>query len=83
MKKITETDLSLMINDRTYIDYLDRFRMLATSLFTWKGLDDVAGIGASRFLEQSLYDYGRACFVKDPELGFLALRVNPSDKLNI
>ena len=83
MKKITETELSLMINDRTYIDYLDRFRMLATSLFTWKGLDDVAGIGASRFLEQSLYDYGRACFVKDPELGFLALRVNPSDKLNI
>lgn len=83
MKKITETELSLMINDKTYIDYLDRFRMLATSLFTWKGLDDVAGNGASRFLEQSLYDYGRACFVKDPELGFLALRVNPSDKLNI
>lgn len=83
MKKISETDLAMIINDRTMIDYLDRLRMLATSLFTWKGLDDVAGIGASRFLEQSLYDEGRACFVKDKELGYMALKVNPSDKLNI
>ena len=83
MKKINETELSMIINDRTMIDYLDRLRMLATSLFTWKGLDDVAGVGASRFLEQTLYENGRACFVKDDELGFLALAVNPSDKLNI
>ena len=83
MKKINETELAMLINDRTFIDYLDRLRMLATSLFTWKGLDDVAGTGASRFLEQSLYENGRACFVKDDELGFLALKVNPSDKLNV
>ena len=83
MKKINEEDLSAIINDRTMIDYLDRLRMLATSLFTWDGLDDVAGIGASRFLEQKLYDFGRACFVKDDKLGYMALCVNPSDKLNI
>ena len=83
MKKISETELAMLINDRTMIDYLDRLRMLATSLFTWKGLDEVAGTGASRFLEQSLYENGRACFVKDDELGFLALKVNPSDKLNV
>lgn len=83
MKKISETELAMLINNRTMIDYLDRLRMLATSLFTWKGLDDIAGIGASRFLEQSLYDEGRACFVKDDTLGFLALKVNPSDKLNV
>ena len=83
MKKINETELAMIINDRTMIDYLDRLRMLATSLFTWKGLDEVAGTGASRFLEQSLYENGHACFVKDDELGFLALKVNPSDKLNI
>ena len=83
MKKINETELAMLINDRTFIDYLDRLRMLATSLFTWKGLDEIAGTGASRFLEQSLYDNGRACFVKDDKLGFMALKVNPSDKLNI
>ena len=83
MKKINETELAMIVNNRTMIDYLDRLRMLATSLFTWKGLDEVAGTGASRFLEQSLYEDGRGCFVKDDKLGFMALNVNPSDKLNI
>lgn len=81
MKK--ETDLSMYINNATYIDYLNRLRLIATSLFTWKNLDKHAGYGASRFLEQSLYDNGRACFVEDKELGYLALKVNPSDKLNV
>ena len=83
MKKISETELSMVLNDKTLIDYLDRLRMLATSLFTWKNLDKICGYGASRFLEQSLYDTGRACFVKDDELGFMTLKVNPSDKLNV
>ena len=83
MSKINQIDLTAFINDITFIDYLDRLRMLATSLFTWKGLDEIAGNGASRFLEQSLYENGRACFVKDDKLGFLALKVNPSDKLNV
>ena len=83
MKKINETDLAMIINDRTMIDYIDRLKMLSVSLFTWKNLDDIAGTGASRFLEQSLYDNGRACFVKDDELGFMVLNVNPNDKLNI
>ena len=81
--KITETEVAMGLNNSTFIDYLDRLRMLATSLFTWENLDDIAGTGASRFLEQALYDNGRACFVKDEKLGFLALKVNPSDKLNV
>lgn len=78
-----ETDLSMMINDKTYIDYLNRLRLIATSLFTWDKLDDYAGYGASRFLEQTLFDNGRACFVYDDKLGYLALKVNPDDKLNV
>lgn len=78
-----ETDLAMRINNETYIDYLDRLKLLATSLFNWEGLDEVAGKGASRFLELSLYDYGRACFIQDKELGYMALRVNPSDTLNV
>lgn len=83
MKKMTETDIAININNLTYIDYLNRLKLIATSLFTWKGLDEVAGFGASRFLELVLYENGRACFVKDSEKGYLALRVNPSDKLNV
>ena len=83
MKKINETELAMIINDRTMIDYIDRLKMLAISLFSWKGLDDIAGTGASRFLELSLYEDGKGVFVKDDKLGYMALKVNPSDKLNI
>ena len=83
MKKISETELAMLINDRTMIDYLDRLKMLAVSLFTWKKLDKYAGFGASRFLELSLYEDGRGVFLKDNELGYMALKVNPSDKLNV
>ena len=78
-----EIDVAMGANNATYIDYLDRLRLLSTSIFSWKNLDKIAGFGAERFLEQALYDNGRACFVKDPELGFMVLKVNPSDKLNI
>lgn len=72
---------SMEVNNLTYADYISRLRLIATSLFTWEGLDDVGG--NSRFLEQVLYEDGRACFVKDKEKGYMSLRVNPSDKLNI
>lgn len=78
-----ETDLAMLNNNKTYIDYLNRLRLIATSLFTWDKLDEYAGTGASRFLEQSLFDLGRGCFVYDPELGYLALKANPSDRLNV
>ena len=83
MKKFTEEKLSAFVNNQTYLDYLDRLRLVATSLFTWDGLDEECGVGASRFLEQALFDNGRACFVQDPKFGYMALKVNPSDKLNI
>lgn len=77
------TDEAMMNNNFTYIDYFDRLHLLAVSLFKWEGLDDVAGFGASSFLEEALFNYGRACFIKDEELGFLVLNANPSDKLNV
>lgn len=83
MRLKREIDMSMINNNTTFIDYLDRLRLLSTSIFSWKNLDKVAGFGAERFLEQALYDEGRACFVEDPELGKMVLKVNPSDKLNI
>lgn len=81
MKK--EVDLAMMINDATYIDYLDRLKMLAISLFEWENLDEIAGFGASKFLERTLYENGRACFIKDETKGFMVLKANPCDKFNI
>ena len=83
MGRIKETDLSMLINNKTYIDYLNRLKLIAVSLFTWKGLDEVAGYGASRFMEMNLYEFGKSCFLKDNELGFKVLRALPDDKYNI
>lgn len=82
-KKVpTDTELAMFLNNATAVDYYDRLMMLATSIFTWKGLDDIAGFGASRFLEQSLFRFGKAAFFKDDELGYLITNVNPAGKLN-
>lgn len=83
MSKIEQNDLTMFINDNTFIDYLDRLKLIAISLFEWKGLDDVAGYGASRFMELALYENGRACFLKDETKGYMVLRANPDDKFNI
>ena len=83
MKNITDTELSMLLNDATALDYDDRLHMLAVSLFTWDGLDEACGFGASRFLEESLYRYGKACVVKDEDLGLMALNVTAAGKLNI
>lgn len=77
-----DIDGAILSNNATFIDYLDRLRLLSTSIFSWKNLDDVAGFGAERFLEQALFERGRACFVNDPELGFMVLNADPSSKLN-
>lgn len=70
------------INKKTKDDYAYRLKLLATSLFTWEGLDEVCGFGASNFLEEALFTKGIACFIKDKELGYMVTNCNPTDKLN-
>lgn len=67
-------------NNSTYLMFYNNLRMIAVSLFTWEGLDEIGG--NSRFMEKVLYEDGVACFVKDENLGFLNLRAVPSAELN-
>lgn len=83
MEKIKQNDVAMITNDETYIDYLNRLKLIAISLFTWRGLDDIAGYGASRFMELNLFEYGKSCFYKDDTKGYMVLRANPNDKYNI
>lgn len=83
MEKIKQNDVAMITNDETYIDYLNRLKLVAISLFTWRGLDDIAGYGASRFMELNLFEYGKSCFYKDDTKGYMVLRANPNDKYNI
>ena len=75
------TEYQMVDNNTTFSSYYNRLKLIAISLFNWEGLDDIGG--DSRFLEIALFDSGRAVFIKDETLGYLTLRVNPSDKLNV
>lgn len=57
-----------------------RLKNIAMSVFEWEGLPETCN---ARFLEKCLYENGRAVFVDDPVMGFLNLRVNPTDTMNV
>jgi len=76
----TNLDDNLIVNDLTFIDYLNRFKQIAMSRFVWENLP--SGMDA-RFIEQTLYYDGKASFLYDKEKGFINLRASSSGNLNI
>lgn len=74
-------DLSdaLIVNNQTYIDFLERFKTVALSIFEWENLP--GGLD-SRFLEKSLYYDGKASFLYDKEKGYMNLRASAAGDLN-
>lgn len=83
LQPFKEQDLSAILNNATIRDWFTRLQLIAMNIFEWEGLDNVFGYGASRMLENSLFNYGRACFYKDDKKGYLVLNANPSDTLNV
>lgn len=76
----TNLDDNLIVNDLTFIDYLNRFKQISMSRFVWENLP--SGMDA-RFIEQTLYYDGKASFLYDKERGFINLRASSSGNLNI
>ena len=76
----TNLDDNLIVNDETFIDFLERFKQVALSIFEWVNLP--AGLD-SRFLEKTLYYDGKAAFLYDKENGFMNLRACTNGNLNI
>lgn len=76
----TELNDNLIVNDLTFIDYLERFKQIALSIFEWQNLP--TGLDA-RFLERTLYYDGKACFLYDKEKGYMNLRCAANGSLNI
>lgn len=83
VKPFKEQDLSAILNNVTASDYFTRLQLIAMNIFEWQGLDDEFGYGASRMLEDCLFNRGRAAFYKDDEKGYLVLNANPSDTLTV
>ena len=71
---------TILLNDKTYFDYLDRFKKIALSMFEWKNLPDSMD---SRYIELSLYYLGMAAFLKDEEYGFINTKATFGGSLNI
>lgn len=71
---------SLLMNNRTYLQYYNRLTELALSMFEWKNLPPTID---ARFLEMCLFSDGMCVFFKDEDLGFLALQCAISGKLNV
>lgn len=80
IKHTNEFQDAILINDRTYIDYLERFKKIAMSIFEWINLPQSMD---ARYLERSLYYMGQASLLKDPAYGFINTKCTCSGDWNI
>lgn len=71
---------SLILNDMTYTDYLNRFKKLALSIFEWVNLPKSMN---AQYLERSLYYNGMASLLKDSKYGFINTNCCDSGSVNI
>lgn len=67
-------------NTIIFHDYYSRLKAIALSIFEWEGLPSSC---SPRFLEDTLFHYGQAIFVDDPDLSYLTLKATAADTLNV
>lgn len=70
----------MLKNNIVFQDYYSRLKMIALSIFKWENLPESCN---ARFLEETLFRYGKAVFVNDSDMGYLNLKVTPADTLNV
>ena len=75
--KFTDT---LLVNNNTYIDYLERLKKVAMSIFEWINLPSSMN---ARWLERSLYYMGQAALLKDKKYGFINTNCSSAGYVNI
>jgi len=69
LKKQGVTDYfedAILLNGRTYIDYLERMKKIALSMFEWVNLPETMN---ARFLEMCLYYKGQGAILYDEDMG--------------
>lgn len=76
-KRATLTEL---LNNFTARVLYDKFRVLACSAFEWEGLPE--GI-EPRHIERHLFDHGKAVFIKDPHMSYMALECHDGGQYNV
>ena len=71
---------AMLLNDQTYIDYLERMKKRCLSMFEWENLPPSCN---ARFLEMCLYYNGQATFLYDDELGYINTMCADGGYINI
>lgn len=71
---------AMLLNNQTYIDYLERLKKIATSLFEWVNLPESCN---ARYLELTLYYKGQASLLYDNNYGFINTQACDSGYINI
>ena len=71
---------SMIVNNQTYIDYLERLKKIALSLFEWTNLPESMN---QRYLEECLYYKGQASLLKDEKYGFINTQCCSNGQINI
>ena len=71
---------SMIVNDNTYYDYLNRFKRIALSMFDWVNLPKSMD---ARYLELCLYYNGQAALIKDKKYGFINTKAAANGYVNI
>lgn len=70
----------MYINDDTYIDYLERLKKIAISMFEWTNLPESMD---ERFLEYSLYYTGQAALLKNDDGVLINTKACTAGDINI
>lgn len=79
-RRKTYFDESAIINNRTYVQYVNRLTELAISMFEWKGLPESVD---SRYIELHLFSNGCMVYFNDEVMGNLCLDCTYNGGLNV
>lgn len=71
---------AVLMNNQTYIDYLERMKKICLSMFEWQNLPQSCN---ARFLEMCLFYNGQAALLYDDEYGFINTMAADGGYINI
>lgn len=71
---------ALLMNNQTYIDYLERMKKICLSMFEWQNLPESMN---ARFLEMCLFYNGQAALLYDDNYGYINTMAADGGYINI
>lgn len=71
---------AILMNNQTYIDYLERMKKICLSLFEWENLPESCN---ARFLEMCLYYNGQGAMLYDDDYGYINTMASDGGYINI